>query len=274
VQVGSADVSPAAAVEAPVDANAPVCVLAACSSASGGQQSGGASASSGGSGSGGAGGQSASQSLGTVQVGSADVSPAVAAEAPVDANAPVCVLAACSSVSGGQQTGGGPGGGGTGGGPGGGDTGGGPGGGDTGGGPGGGGSGGGPGGGGSGGSGPGGGTTEVHVSPIVPAPGAAPTPLETVSLTPRNRGTLGDSRFPSTTRSPGAKSGLGSPTATGSRPSAAGTLAVHEAVSPVRLPTGVLPFAGLSLAFALALGLALVVCGGASRLCFKAGNNV
>jgi hypothetical protein len=238
VQVGSVGVSPVVAADAPVDANAPVCVLASCSSGSGGQQTGGASGSSAGSGSGQAGDQSASESLGTVQVGSVGVSPVVAADAPVDANAPVCVLASCSSVSAGQQTGGdGPGGSG-------------PGGGGT------------EAGGGTGG-GPGGGRTiELHHGPVSPAPAESPT-----SVTPHRRGTLGDRESRSETRSQGARFGLGSSTLTGSRPWATGKLAAHEVLPPVRLSTGVLPFAGLSLTFWLALGLALIAGGGACRRC-------
>src|SRR5581483_7090242 len=118
IQLGPISVDPASAASAPVNANAPVCVLASCSSTSGGQQSAGASSSSGGqqsagassstegSGSSQSGGQSADPSLASTQVDSASVSPAGAVSAPVNANAPVCVLASCSSSSAGQQGGG------------------------------------------------------------------------------------------------------------------------------------------------------------------------
>jgi len=235
VQVGSATASPSAAAESPANLNAPVCVASTCQSSPESQTVDGSSAS-------GAGTadedstQSASESLGTVQVGSVDVSPVVAADAPVDANAPVCVLASCSSVSGGQQSGGdGPGGSG----PGGGGT-------EA---------------GGSTGGGPGGGrTVELHRGPVSPAPAESPT-----SVTPQSRGTLGDRESRSKMRSQGAPFGLGSSTSTGSRQWATGKLAAHEVRPPVRLSTGVLPFAGLSLTFWLALGLALIAGGGACR---------
>jgi len=235
VQVGSATASPSAAAESPANLNAPVCVASTCQSSSESQTVDGSSAS----GTGTAdedSTQSASESLGTVQVGSVGVSPVVAADAPVSANAPVCVLASCSSVSAGQQTGGeGPGGSG-------------PGGGGT------------EAGGGTGG-GPGGGRAiELHHGPVSPAPAESPT-----SVTPHRRGTLGDRESRSETRSQGARFGLGSSTLTGSRPWATGKLAAHEVLPPVRLSTGVLPFAGLSLTFWLALGLALIAGGGACR---------
>jgi hypothetical protein len=105
VQIGSATVDPAAAVSAPVNANAPVCVAATCSSSSGGQQAGSTSATTSSAGQSQSGNQSAHESIGTVQIGSATVDPAAAVSAPVNANAPVCILASCSSASSGQQAG-------------------------------------------------------------------------------------------------------------------------------------------------------------------------
>jgi len=105
VQIGSATVDPAAAVSAPVNANTPVCVAAACSSSSGGQQAGSASATTSSAGQGQSGNQSAHESIGTVQIGSVTVDPAAGVSTPVNANAPVCILASCSSTSSGQRAG-------------------------------------------------------------------------------------------------------------------------------------------------------------------------
>ena len=105
-QVKSVGVKPAASASAPVNANAPVCVLSSCSSSGGAQTSGGSASSSSDSGSTLDNGQSAESSAGAAQVGSADVDPAVGANAPVNANTPICILADCSS-SGGTQTSGG-----------------------------------------------------------------------------------------------------------------------------------------------------------------------
>jgi hypothetical protein len=49
--------------------------------------------------------ENADQSIGTIQVDSASSNPAAAVDAPVNANAPACVLSACSSSSAGQQSG-------------------------------------------------------------------------------------------------------------------------------------------------------------------------
>jgi hypothetical protein len=95
LQIGQVSIAPAIALNAPINANAPICLLANC---------GGGSASQGGSGAGanpptgGAGGgeQSADHSLGTVQVGNAGGSPAVSVNAPVNGNAPVCVASDCA----------------------------------------------------------------------------------------------------------------------------------------------------------------------------------
>ena len=104
-QIGSVTVNPAADVSAPVNVNAPVCVAAACSSSNGGQQAGSASATTNDAGQSQSGNQSAHESTGTAQVGSTTVDPAAAVSAPVNANAPVCVLASCSSMSRGQRAG-------------------------------------------------------------------------------------------------------------------------------------------------------------------------
>jgi hypothetical protein len=104
-QVGSPNVSPAVSMAAPVAAQAPVCVAARCSTG----QSAGQAVSSGAATTTGGGrsrsGQSASQSVGTVQVGSTDVSPAVSVAVPVAAQAPVCVAARCSTGQGTAQAG-------------------------------------------------------------------------------------------------------------------------------------------------------------------------
>jgi hypothetical protein len=99
-QVGAASVAPATAVDAPVTADAPVCVLAACRHRGAGGQVAESEAASKNhatsNGPDGAGSQSAHHSAGTVQVESVDVSPATAVSAPADANVPVCIAAACS----------------------------------------------------------------------------------------------------------------------------------------------------------------------------------
>src|SRR5439155_983492 len=105
-QVGSADVNPAAAVNAPINGNAPVCVASDCSGSNASQQAGGATASTGG-GSGTGGGQSTDQSIGTAQVGEVNGSPAVTGNTPVNGNAPVCVASECSGSNASQQGGGG-----------------------------------------------------------------------------------------------------------------------------------------------------------------------
>src|SRR5438046_7123185 len=69
VQVGSVDASPATAVNAPVNANAPVSVASETGDSSAQQGSGGASASSVSGGGSDSGSQTAKHSIGTVQVG-------------------------------------------------------------------------------------------------------------------------------------------------------------------------------------------------------------
>src|SRR5439155_1248515 len=107
VQVNDVNGSPAVTVNAPVNGNAPVCVASDCSGASAGQQGGSGGSSTQGSGPSQTGGQSSDQSIGTGQVGSADVNPAAAVNAPVNGNAPVCVASDCSGSNASQQAGGG-----------------------------------------------------------------------------------------------------------------------------------------------------------------------
>ena len=104
-QIGSATVAPSLAANAPVNLDAPVCVASDCSGGTATQTSGGAQASTTSDG-GGQGGQTADQSTGTVQVNDANGSPAVTANAPVDANAPVCVTSDCSCGTATQTSGG------------------------------------------------------------------------------------------------------------------------------------------------------------------------
>src|SRR5439155_939134 len=78
VQVNDVNGSPAVTANAPVNANAPVCVASDCSGATATQTSGGSDSSTS-SGGGGAGGQTADQSAGTVQVTDVNGSPAVTA---------------------------------------------------------------------------------------------------------------------------------------------------------------------------------------------------
>jgi hypothetical protein len=94
-QIGTIELSPNSAAAAPVNADAPVCVLSACAEA-GGAQSSAASTAAGGSTEGaGDDSQSNRHSVGTVQAGSVGLAPATALNAPITANAPVCALAAC-----------------------------------------------------------------------------------------------------------------------------------------------------------------------------------
>jgi len=98
-QLGGADVNPAAALSLPVNGNAPVCVLSYCTGGSVQQgSSGGSNAATGSNGSG-ANPQTTTHSIGTAQLGGADVNPAAAASLPINGNAPVCVLSNCTSSS-------------------------------------------------------------------------------------------------------------------------------------------------------------------------------
>ncbi len=85
-QVAAVDVAPAAAVTAPVNANAPVTV-AGTSEASSSSQGGSSSTAAAGGGGGATADQSANRSAGVAQISSAEVEPAAAANAPVNANA-------------------------------------------------------------------------------------------------------------------------------------------------------------------------------------------
>src|SRR5207244_3320791 len=104
-QIGTATVDPSLTANAPVNADAPVCVASDCSDATATQTSGGSEASTS-SGGGGDGGQTADQSAGTVQVTDVNGSPAVTANAPVNADAPVCVASDCSGATAAQTSGG------------------------------------------------------------------------------------------------------------------------------------------------------------------------
>src|SRR5204862_385269 len=104
VQVGSANVSPAASANAPVNANAPVTVAGDQGSASATQSGGENTASSSTSTQNETGTQNAQSSIGTVQVGSVDVDPAVAVNAPVNGNAPVCAASDCAGGDASQST--------------------------------------------------------------------------------------------------------------------------------------------------------------------------
>ena len=106
VQVGSVSASPSTAVNAPVNANAPVSVGSETGGSSAQQESGGASASSASCGCSDAGSQTAKHSIGTVQVGSVNASPSTAVNAPVDANAPVSVGSETGDSSAQQESGG------------------------------------------------------------------------------------------------------------------------------------------------------------------------
>ena len=252
-QVGSVDLDPALALAAPVNANAPVCVLSDCSSSGGGQQQGSTSTSAQGSGPSQIGSQSAVSSLGTVQIGSLGVDSAVAASAPVNADAPICVLADCTSSIPGQPGGGGPQGDGSGGGPGGA---------------------GGPGDGipGIGGLPGGGGTTSVGGATF--AGGAPPRPQESRPVG------AGTSSGPSPVgRGPGSNApGEQAPPISPEGESAqgagqavlgtgAGTSTTGTGASPAQavVQEGQLPFAGLSLPIGIAIGIALLIAGATLR---------
>src|SRR5207249_4043393 len=99
--------SPAVTANAPVDADAPVCVASDCSGASAGQQGGSGGSSTQTSDQSQTGGQTSDQSIGTVQVNDVNGSPAVAGNAPVNANTGVCVASDCSGSNASQESGGG-----------------------------------------------------------------------------------------------------------------------------------------------------------------------
>jgi hypothetical protein len=232
-QVGSATVDPAADVSAPVNANAPVCVLASCSSMSRGQRAGPASATTNDAGQSQSGNQSAHESTGTAQIGSATVDPAAAVSAPVDANAPVCLLSACRSTAGarGGDAGTGSGGDGTGSVGGGGDT----------------------GGGGSTGS----DTTGNEPGQLTP-PQTRPRTAVGSTGAAAKAPALPKATSPAEGRSGTAAAGAGVlGTAAGTSSSAGAETAT---VQPV-IAKGHLPFSGLALARDLVLGLALMLVG-------------
>jgi hypothetical protein len=242
VQIGSASVDPAAAVSAPVNANAPVCILASCSSSSSGQQTGSTTVTTSDTGqSQPTGNQSTDQSIGTVQIGSASVDPAAAVSAPVNANAPVCVLSTCSSTTGGQSGGGGGPGDGNGGGDddgGGGDTGGGTAGGQT-------------------------GTGTTGEEPATPQTGQT-----------RQTGQASPAGPPATSGNaasePGTSSSLGGGTGSGAAGQGVGgerTTLTGTGRAPVQaaVTKGGLPFTGLPLPAALLVGMALLLLGATAR---------
>jgi hypothetical protein len=240
VQIGSATVDPAAAVSAPVNTNAPVCVLASCSSTSRGQQTGSASATTNDAGQSQSDNQNAHESIGTVQVGSGTVDPAAAVSAPMDADAPVCLLSACRSTAGarGGDGGTGSGGDGTGSVGGGGDTGGG--GSETG----------------------GGGSTGSDT--IGDEPGQLTPPQSGPRTAGGSMGAAAEAPAPPTATSPeGGRSGTAAAGAgvlgTGAGTSS-GAGAETATVQPV-IAKGHLPFSGLALARDLVLGLALMLVG-------------
>jgi hypothetical protein len=104
VQASSTSVDPAVSVAAPVGASAPVCVASACSTSQSAGQADSAASTTGG-GQIHPAGQKVSKSVGAVQVGSTDVSPAVSVAAPVGASAPVCVASGCSASQSTEQAG-------------------------------------------------------------------------------------------------------------------------------------------------------------------------
>ena len=235
VQVGSATVDPAAAVSAPVNANAPVCILASCSSTSSGQQTGSISATTNDAGQSQPGNQSAHEAIGTVQVGSTTVDPAAAVSAPMDANAPVCLLSACRSTAGAHSGhgGGASGGGGTGS----------------------------AGGGGSSETG-GGGSTGAETTGNEPGqltpPQTGPTPAVGSTGATAEAPALPKATSPAEGRSGTAASGAGVLGTGEETSSSAG--AETATVQPV-IAKGHLPFSGLALARDLVLGLALMLVG-------------
>jgi len=90
-QIGSVDGSPSAGANAPTTVNAPVSVLSPNSGGDATRDGDTAAAASSGDGSSGAADQDVSGSSGAAQIGSAGLSPAVAADAPATVNAPVTV---------------------------------------------------------------------------------------------------------------------------------------------------------------------------------------
>jgi hypothetical protein len=92
IQLGKVVLAPASAVNAPVNVYAPVSVLSKHGSSTAEQESGGAQASTAPECGEAARSQSVVRSIGTVQVGSVDVAPATAVNAPINVNAPVAVL--------------------------------------------------------------------------------------------------------------------------------------------------------------------------------------
>jgi hypothetical protein len=239
-QIGSATVDPAADVSAPVNANAPVCVLASCSSTSRGQQTGSASATTNDAGQSQSGNQSAHESTGTAQVGSTTVDPAAAVSAPVDANAPVCLLSACRSTAGAHSADGGTGSGGSG-------TGSAGGGGDA-------------GGGGSetgGGGSTGGDTTGDEPGQLSPPQTGPRTAVGSTGAADKAPA-LSNATSPAGGRSGTAAAGAGVLGTGAGTSSSAG--AETATVQPV-IAKGHLPFSGLALARDLVLGLALMLVG-------------
>lgn len=107
VQVGSATVAPAAAASAPVNADAPICVASRCKSSGSNQGTGAATATSSGQSTSGSGSATSNRSVGVVQIGSVDASPAASASAPVNGNLPICVLSDCGAGGTTQGTNGG-----------------------------------------------------------------------------------------------------------------------------------------------------------------------
>ena len=102
VQIGSANVNPAATVNAPANANVPVCVASTCSGGDSTQSSAGSSTTSTTTG---GGSQDVTHSIGTVQVGTVGVTPAATTNTPANGNAPVCVGSSCNGGSATQAAG-------------------------------------------------------------------------------------------------------------------------------------------------------------------------
>ena len=96
VQIGSANVNPAATVNAPANANVPVCVASTCNGGDSTQSSAGSSNTSTTTG---GGSQDVTHSIGTVQVGTVGVTPAATTNTPANGNAPVCVGSSCNGGS-------------------------------------------------------------------------------------------------------------------------------------------------------------------------------
>ena len=96
VQIGSANVNPAATANAPANANVPVCVASTCNGGDSTQSSAGSSNTSTTTG---GGSQDVTHSIGTVQVGTVGVTPAATTNTPANGNAPVCVGSSCNGGS-------------------------------------------------------------------------------------------------------------------------------------------------------------------------------